>query len=333
MQTTLALSRLAELSAGQWGLLTTAQAAQLGISRVALARFAKAGHLERLAHGIYRDAGAPETQYDRIRAAWLSLEPERRAVDRLSDGATGVVVSGLAAAELHSIGDFYVDQFEFTTPRRRQTQRAEVKFRARVLPADAVTIVAGLPVTTVEQTLADLIEAREDFSNVAQALSDGVRAGSVDLNKLVNLLAPLAARNGLPHSDGRALLAKLQQDAGLDAISLANRLAQQDPYTSLLAGLNVLSWFPSASGISLKDFGLNFTTAWQPMQDLLRDIRVLPNNSLTEAFRSPFAFFAELESTQSAQLAKFNTGIDPLLSSLANANSFSLVPQKAGSDD
>ena len=36
-------------------------------------RLCSAGHLERLAQGVYRDAGAPSVEFEGLRAAWLSL--------------------------------------------------------------------------------------------------------------------------------------------------------------------------------------------------------------------------------------------------------------------
>lgn len=57
MKSTEALRALADVTACQWGMVTTAQAAALGVSRLMLSRLAEAGHLERLAHGVYENAG------------------------------------------------------------------------------------------------------------------------------------------------------------------------------------------------------------------------------------------------------------------------------------
>lgn len=52
------LRKLSDITACQWGIVASAQAAELGVTRLDLSRFADNGHLVRLAHGVYRDAGA-----------------------------------------------------------------------------------------------------------------------------------------------------------------------------------------------------------------------------------------------------------------------------------
>ena len=230
-----ALRELAELSASQWGMVTAAQAAARGLSRLDLARLAGAGDLVRLAHGIYRDAGAPSDEYEDLRAAWLSTDPGRLAEARLGDQAAGVVVSGASAAWLHEIGELRADRHEFAAPVRRQSQRAEIRYRQRQLDSADVTIVNGLPATTPERTLADLVEMRTDLSLVADALGDAARMRQLDLNRLAELLAPLAARTGFRKDDGEALLARLMEFAGLDAAATAKRIAADDELAALVS--------------------------------------------------------------------------------------------------
>ncbi|MBK6668514.1 MAG: type IV toxin-antitoxin system AbiEi family antitoxin domain-containing protein [Actinobacteria bacterium] len=101
MRATQALRILADLSAPQWGMATTAQASAHGVTRHELSRLAQRGHLDRVAQGIYRDAGAPADAFEGIRAAWLGAEPARTAEERLSDLPNGVVVMGASAAALY----------------------------------------------------------------------------------------------------------------------------------------------------------------------------------------------------------------------------------------
>ncbi len=225
-----ALRVLAGLSASQWGLVTTAQAVAHGLSRLDLARLADAGQLIRLSNGVYRDAGAPSDEYEELRAAWLATDPGRLAEARLGEGAAGVVVSGTSAAWLHDIGDLRTDQHEFTASVRRQSQRAEIHYRQRVLDPIDVTLVGGLPATTRERTIADLVEARVDLSLIADALGDAARAGQIDRDRLAELLKPLAARNGLRRGDGAALLNRLTEIAGLDLDSLARQVAESGEF-------------------------------------------------------------------------------------------------------
>lgn len=230
-----ALRALAELSTSQWGIVTTAQAAERGVKRLDLSRLTEAGQLVRLAHGVYRDAGAPSDEFEDLRAAWLSTEPTRLAESRLADGASGVVVTGASAASLHGIGDLSADRHEFNSPTRRQSQRSEIHYRQRHFGDGEVTIVAGLPVTTIERTIADLVEAQVDLSLVADVLRDATRKSRVDLAKLESLLSPLAARQGFRKDDGRALLDRLLEISGLDAETLARSIAAASSFGALVS--------------------------------------------------------------------------------------------------
>lgn len=236
---------LAELSASQWGMVTTAQAAERGVQRLDLSRLAKAGHLERLAHGVYRDAGAPSDEYQSLRAAWLAADPSRTAEARLGDLVGGVVVVGPSAASLHGAGDLPADRHELSSPVRRQTQRPSISYRQQQLEPADVTIAHGLPVTTIERTIADLVGARTDLSLVAGVLRDAARGRNLDTGRLSDLLGPLAARNGHRKDDGTALLDRLTTLAGLDAASLAAEIGTSETLSALVAA-NSLARFNAA---------------------------------------------------------------------------------------
>lgn len=235
MKTTYALRKLAEISASQWGMITSAQAAAHGVTRLELSRLARAGDLTRLAHGIYKDTGAPSAAYLDVRAAWLSSDPTRLASDRLGDGQCGVVISGQTAAWLHNVGDLRSNRTELTAPVRRQTQRADLHYRLRELSEGDVTIREGLPVTTLERTIADLVEDRTDLSIVANALRDAIRKSALDLELLADKLAPLAERNGHRKSDGAALLDQLLAITGIDQATIADEIASLDGLGVLVA--------------------------------------------------------------------------------------------------
>lgn len=230
-----ALRALAEVSGAQWGLVTAAQAAALGVGRLELSRLAQAGDLERLAQGVYKDPGAPSASHLELRATWLSTAPAELAEDRLKHRPADVTVSGESAATLHNIGDLRAMHHELTTPTRRQTQRSDLRYRMRKLNQDDVTVRDGLPVTTVERTVADLIEAQTDLSLVASALADAARNHTIDLDRLAELLSPLAARNGHKRGDGDALVRRMLELAGLDRAAIASRIAANEAIGALVA--------------------------------------------------------------------------------------------------
>ena len=270
-----ALRKLAEISASQWGMVTSAQAAARGVTRLDLSRLTESGDLVRLAHGVYKDAGAPSGAYLDVRAAWLSSDPARLASDRLGDGHRGVVVSGQTAAWLHDIGDLRSNRTELTTPVRRQTQRSDLHYRRRDLPVEDVTIRDGLPVTTPERTIADLVEDRTDLSIVADALRDASRKSELDLGLLVDSLAPLAERNGHRKGDGVALLDQLLVIAGIDRETIAKQIASLDGIGALVAR-NYLMHLPKIDLAALID-----TTA---LQSAMR--AALPQDKQFDALRA-----------------------------------------------
>ncbi len=235
MKSVEALRILADITAYQWGMVTSAQAGLHGITRLDLSRLAKAGHLERLAHGVYKDAGAPGDPFDDLRAAWLSTEPKIMGEARIKDREDGVVAASASAARLHDIGDLWADRHEFVSPKRRQSQRTEIRYRQRTLDPRDVTLVDGLPAMTVERTIADLVDEIGDLSLVADALRDAALKRNLDVPRLQELLAPLARRHGLRSGDGVALLNQLLQIAGIDRDTVARRVAADPSLGSLVA--------------------------------------------------------------------------------------------------
>ncbi|MBO0594861.1 type IV toxin-antitoxin system AbiEi family antitoxin domain-containing protein [Nesterenkonia sp. E16_7] len=230
-----ALRILSELTAYQWGMVTSAQASMHGITRLNLSRLTEAEHLNRLAHGVYKDSGAPSNQFEDLRAVWLSTDPKVMGEQRIQNYAHGVVVAGTSAAHLHEVGDLWADHHEFVSPKRRQSQRREIRYRQRTLSPRDVTLAHGLPTMTVERTLADLVEEVGDLSLVADTLRDAAFKRTLDLERLRELLSPLAERNGFKRRDGNALLNRLLETAGLDADAVARRVAADSSLGSRVA--------------------------------------------------------------------------------------------------
>lgn len=211
---------LGEISAGQWGMLTATQARARGINRSNLAHREGDGRLERLAHGVYRQAGSPSLPLDDLRAAWLSTNPAKLAHERTAD--PDVIVGSAAGALVHRIGGIDPLPYRLITRDRRQTQRQEIAYSQRPVRGEDVTVRDGLPVTTVERTIADLLRDYGDISLVADTLRDATRMDrELDEGRLAHLLAPLAQRYGHPEGRGDTLLDQLLAVAERDAASRA----------------------------------------------------------------------------------------------------------------
>ncbi|WP_412875875.1 type IV toxin-antitoxin system AbiEi family antitoxin domain-containing protein (plasmid) [Curtobacterium flaccumfaciens pv. flaccumfaciens] len=216
--------RLASLAAAQWGMLTAAQANAAGIARSTLVRRVQAGTLLRVRPGVYRLPGTPAERLEDIRAAWLASDPATLARDRLA--TPDVVVGGAAAAWSHEIGDLYPAPYLLYTSKRRQSTHDDVRYSRRSLPASDVTILDGLPVTTRERTIADLLN-EGDLSLVADALRDAERADNdLDVPALIDHLGAHAKRLG--YDDGRELYVALRSLAGVDAARLRDIVESTD---------------------------------------------------------------------------------------------------------
>ncbi len=205
-----AIARLGSVACERWGMFTTAQAAQLGISRKTVSALAASGSVERVARGVYRMAGVPtpDLELDRIRIDWLAV------------GGADLTVAGRSAAVVHRIGDWFPGASEFVAPNRRTTRLADVQLRVRKLDSVDITHADGLPTMTIERTVADLVDAREDPSLIADALRHAVQNGTLlTPRRLAQLLDPLARRNG--ELTGADLGERLMLAAGLDETWIA----------------------------------------------------------------------------------------------------------------
>lgn len=201
------LARLGAVAERRWGLITTAQAEMVGVSRKQLSRMASSGALERVAQGVYRAVGAPPQDNEAIYATWLALGGATNP--RTETGVAPVVAAGITAAVIHGLGDFFLDGFDFMVPARRGTRLPGVRLRVRPLTTDEVAPVAGLPTLTVERMIADLVELRIDRSLVVRVVRDAVRADKlVSPEKLVDYLT-------VRSRDGRDLAADLLERAGV----------------------------------------------------------------------------------------------------------------------
>jgi hypothetical protein len=216
---------LAEIAAGQWGMITTAQAAASGVSAQTVARMAHDGQLERLAHGIYRLAGTPPHADDEVRALWLAIDPQRTASERIA-AADVAVVSYRSAAVLHRLGDVDADVVEFTVASRHQTRRGDVRIHRGTVDASDKTLVDGLPVTTPLRTISDLAAARLDRGHLAGVVRDALIEHNLPVKAAAAILAQHGWAYGVAAGDGIVLVELMLAEAGVpeSTLDIAARL-------------------------------------------------------------------------------------------------------------
>lgn len=98
-----------------------------------------------------------------------------------------------------------------------------------------MTVREGLPVTTVERTIAGLVDARTQLDHVGHVMRDAMRQTDLDSARLAELLAPLAERNGHTKGDGESLLRKILEATGLGYESLSAQIAATPGLGALVA--------------------------------------------------------------------------------------------------
>jgi hypothetical protein len=135
----------AEIASRQHGLITRAQATEVGFSTSAIKRRVRSGHWDRLHSGVYCVAGAPKTRARDILEACFAVGPD-------------AVASFFTAGELHHLHEVWPrETIHVTVPHALRCSVAGVRVhRSRQLGPRDVTVVDGIPVTTAARTAIDL---------------------------------------------------------------------------------------------------------------------------------------------------------------------------------
>ncbi|WP_342802384.1 type IV toxin-antitoxin system AbiEi family antitoxin domain-containing protein, partial [Nocardia sp. No.11] len=226
-------AQLVSLASEQWGLVTSRQAgAVVGVSPQQLKQMADAGTLERVRHGMYRVARFPYDEHQDMRVAWMALDPERVAWERLDDPVPTGVVSHRSAAVLHGLGDVDADVVELTTLRRVRLSMPEVEIHRGHLDRDDWQVIDGLAVTTALRTIADLAAAGLDVGHLAGVVRDGLARSLVTADQVTAALSEHAHSYGQVPFDGRGFLEALIEESGVPSAAVS--LAQ-------IAGLHAVS--------------------------------------------------------------------------------------------
>jgi predicted transcriptional regulator of viral defense system len=156
-----ALYRVAEQ---QGGYFDAAQARSCGFSRRQLAYYVKTGRFERIKPGLYRLALFPASAYDDLFAAWVEVGPQS-------------VISHESALALYELSDALPSEIHLIVPRTTSRRRRGLRLHTNRLCEDEITSHAGLRVTGVPRTIADVAAAGLAAELVVQAVNEAVRRG------------------------------------------------------------------------------------------------------------------------------------------------------------
>lgn len=183
-------------AARQHGVVARRQLLDAGIASSTVDDRIASGHLVPLHRGVYAVGHRSLRSDGWWMAAVLAVGP-------------GAVLSHRDAAQLHGLGTFGGVRIDVSTAAgRRGTNRIRVHAR-RLLDADDVTTVAGIPTTTVARTLVDLAEV-VTHERLAKACSEAERQRTLDVTGIEETLKRRRGRRGPATSTMRAALAELE---------------------------------------------------------------------------------------------------------------------------
>jgi predicted transcriptional regulator of viral defense system len=173
--------RVAEIAAAHHGVFAFHHLQALGATQAQRNARIQAGRWDTPYEGVYRVAGSPRTWRGDVQAACWA-------------GGTRAVASFRSAAELHGLPG-RTDRFvEITCPRWRRTRHSGlIVHESRALEARDITVVDGLPVTTVERTIFDLAAVRGAVT-VELAIDNALRRELTTVDLLTELLLRLGKR-------------------------------------------------------------------------------------------------------------------------------------------
>ncbi|SQG63509.1 Uncharacterised protein [Corynebacterium renale] len=220
MNSTEALETLELTAAHQWGIISTAQAEQEGISRLQISRLSKRGILQRARHGIYYLPSIRNDQATEVKAAWIALEPGTFVDDRWNLNET-IAVSHESAARLHNIGTLIPAKHYFSASHRKQTTQPDITvYSNRTLLPEEIVNMDGLPVTSIERTISDLAATHIERNYLADLVADGLRREGVSFESVARALKPHA------HAYGCTTSEELVQELQAEAVPLEEQLDQ-----------------------------------------------------------------------------------------------------------
>ncbi len=165
-------NHLYEIAEAQAGYFTARQAKAAGFSRERLSDNVKNGRFVRITQGIYRLRNFPGSSFEDMFVAWLRAGPS-------------AVISHESALAVYELSDVLPAEVHLIVPRTASRRRKGIRQHTNRLLSDEITKRNGLPITTVERTLADLIAAGLAEEQIRQAIREALQRGLTDQEKLL----------------------------------------------------------------------------------------------------------------------------------------------------
>lgn len=201
--------RIAATARHQHGVVTTIQLLACGLSREAISRAVRAGHLHRLHRGVYAVGHVAMGPMSRFMAAALA-------------GGAGSAVSHRGAAEMQRLLRPSSGVIDVTAPRLGGRSRRSVRLhRVPKLLPDELGAVDGVPCTTIPRTLIDLAGSGRG-RELEWAIREADGLGLLDLSAIDRMLSRSPGRRGAAAL--RPLIVELEPIRGITRSELERRM-------------------------------------------------------------------------------------------------------------
>lgn len=168
--------QLYEIVERQAGYFTAAQAQAAGFSRPLLSYYTKMGRFNRIRWGIYRLVQFPASPYEDLFVAWLRTGHDS-------------VISHESALAVYELSDALPSEIHIIVPRTASRRKAGIRLHTNRLETDEVTQRAGLPITTVARTIADVITSGLARDQIRQAIHEALQRGLTTRESLLTQTA------------------------------------------------------------------------------------------------------------------------------------------------
>ena len=167
-------AKLVSLAEENDGLVTAGHARKAGFTDSVLARLVQRGRIERTSRGVYRIPYLTPGRFSQYREAVLWAKANR--------GPEPVAISHTTALAAYEISDANPQSIHLTVPKtarlRRQKPKGIVVHREDLGVAD-ITVHEGIPLTSIGQTVSDLLKSGDRIDLIRQSISGARREGFI----------------------------------------------------------------------------------------------------------------------------------------------------------
>lgn len=161
------------IAAEQAGYFTATQAGSVGFTPRRLNYYVRTGRFSRVSRGLYRLVLFPASPNEDLFVAWLKIGPQ-------------AVISHDSALALYELSDVLPGETHLIIPPTASRRHTGVRLHTTRLAREEVTHFAGLPVTTVLRTIADVAASGLAEELVMQAITQAVQRGLVTVDDLLD---------------------------------------------------------------------------------------------------------------------------------------------------